>query len=94
MSVPHPKRGGVVWTCVKDHIINEKEDYKDIGLRGFHCKLFEEEDGGETREGLYGYPYLKHVIKLWSGDWVKQIAKMNEVVGMKTHFMMDRGGKW
>ena len=34
MSVPHPKGGGVVWTCVKDHIVDEKEDYKDIGLRG------------------------------------------------------------
>ena len=34
MSVPHPKGGAIVWTCVKDHIIDEKEGYKDIGLRG------------------------------------------------------------
>ena len=26
VSVPHPKGRGVVWTCVKDHIIDEKED--------------------------------------------------------------------
>ena len=43
MSVPHPKRGAFVWTCVKDNIIDEKDDYKDIGLRGFGYKLFEEE---------------------------------------------------
>ena len=29
VSVPHPKGVVIVWTCVKDHIINEKEDYKD-----------------------------------------------------------------
>ena len=39
---------------MKDHIIDEKDDYKDIGLRGFDCKLFEEEEGGGTREVLYG----------------------------------------
>ena len=46
MSVPHPKGGTIVWTCVKDHIIDEKEGYKDIGLRGLDYKLFEEEEGG------------------------------------------------
>ena len=71
MSVTHPKGGAIVWTCVKDHTIDEKEDYKDIGLRGFDFKLFEEEEGGGTREGLYGYTYLKHIIQLWSGDWVR-----------------------
>ena len=50
VSVPHPKGGAIVWTCVKDHIIDENEDYKDIGLPGFDYKLFEEEEGGETRE--------------------------------------------
>ena len=38
MSVPNPKGGAIFWTCVKDHIIDEKEDYKDIGLRGFDYK--------------------------------------------------------
>ena len=50
MSVPYPKVGVIVWTCVKDHIINEKEDCKDIGLRGFDYKLSEEEESGRTRE--------------------------------------------
>ena len=40
VSVPHPKGGATVWTCVKDHIIDEKEDYKDIVLCGFDYKLF------------------------------------------------------
>ena len=47
---------------MKDHIIDEKEDYKYIGLRGFYYKIFEEEEGGGTREGLDAYPYLKHII--------------------------------
>ena len=25
VSVPNPKGGEIVWTCVKDHIINERE---------------------------------------------------------------------
>ena len=57
-SVTHPKGGTIVWTCVKDHIIDEKEDYKKIELCGFDYKLFEEEEGGGTREGIYRYPYL------------------------------------
>ena len=42
VSVPHPKVGKIVWTCVKDHVIEEKEDYKEIGLRGFDYSLFDE----------------------------------------------------
>ena len=52
MSVPHTNGGKSVWTCVKDHIIDEKEDYKYIGLHGFDYKLFEENEGGGTREGI------------------------------------------
>ena len=46
MSVPHPKLELIVWTCVKDHIIDKDEDYKDIGINGFDYILFEEEEGG------------------------------------------------
>ena len=81
------------WTCVKDHIIDGKDDYKDIGLRGFDYKSFEEEEGGGTREGLDGYPYLKHLSQLWPGYCVMQMAKMNETVGMKNCFTIDGGGK-
>ena len=83
MSVPHPKGGDIVWTCVKDHIINENDTYEAIGLRGFDYKLFQEEEGGGTREGLDGYPYLNNIIKLWPGDLDNQMSKMNKAVGMK-----------
>ena len=49
---------------MKDHIIDEKKDYTEIGLCGFDYKLFEEEEGGGTREGIIGYPYLKHLVQL------------------------------
>ena len=32
------KRGDIFWTCVKDDIIEEKEDYEYIELRGFGYK--------------------------------------------------------
>ena len=74
VSVPNPKGGAIVWTCVKDHIIDENKAYKYIGLCGFDNKIFEEEEGGGTGEGLYGYPYLKYLIQLWPGNWVKHMA--------------------
>ena len=63
MSVTHPKGRAIYWTCIKDHIIYEKEDYKDIGLHRFDYKLFEEKEGGGTKSGLSGYPFLKHIIQ-------------------------------
>ena len=75
MSVLHPKGGEIVWTCVKDHIIDDKDQYKAIGLRGFDYKIFEEYEGGGTREGLDRYPYLKHLIQLWPGDCLNQMEK-------------------
>ena len=38
VSVPHPKGGTIVWTCVKYHVIDEKEDYKEISIRGFNYR--------------------------------------------------------
>ena len=49
MSVPHPKGGKIVWTCVKNNIVEEKEDYKTIELRGFYYKSFKEEEGGGVK---------------------------------------------
>ena len=40
MSVPHTKGGNIFWTCVKDHAIDEKDQYEAIGIRGFDYKLF------------------------------------------------------
>ena len=51
MLVPHLKGGGIIWTCVKDNIIEEKYKHKAIGLHGFDCTLFEEEEfGGVDRD--------------------------------------------
>ena len=50
MFVPHPKGGEFVWDFVKDHIIEEKEQYKYIAPHGFDYTLFEEEEGGENRK--------------------------------------------
>ena len=57
VSVTYPKGGNILWACVKDNIIKEKDQYKSIGLRGFDYKLFEEEDGGGVIEGLDRYTY-------------------------------------
>ena len=64
MFVIHRKGGAIVWTCVKDHIINEKEYYKDIGPREIDYKLFEEEECEVTIEGIDRYPYLNNIIQL------------------------------
>ena len=64
MTVPNPKEGECFGFFSTDHIVNEKDQYKVIILRGFDYKLFEEEEGGGTRERLDGYPYLKHLIQL------------------------------
>ena len=57
MSVTHPKGGAIVWTCVKYHIIDKKEEYKDIGLHRLYYKIFEEEEVGGNRKGFDGYPF-------------------------------------
>ena len=91
--MPHPKGGKIVWTCAKDHVIEEKEYYKEIGLRGFDYSLFEENKGRGEQEGLDRSPYMKHLIKLWPGDWEKQMEKMNEAVCMKNRVTLNGGGK-
>ena len=46
LYVPHLKEGNIVWTCVEDNILEEKDYQKDIGLRGFGYTLCEEEEVG------------------------------------------------
>ena len=38
------------------------------------------------------YPYLKHIIQLWSGYWVKQMKKTNQAVGEKNCLDKSGGG--
>ena len=42
---------------------------------------------------LDGYPYLKHIIKLCPGDWVKKMAKINEMAGMNNCLLIYGGKK-
>ena len=42
---------------------------------------------------LEGYPYFKHIIQLWPGDWVKHMANMNEAGVVRNHFTVNGGGK-
>ena len=51
--VTHPKAGEIVWNNVKDNAVGEKDEYREIGLRGFDYKPFKEEGGGR-REVLRG----------------------------------------
>ena len=60
---------------MKDHVIDENEDYKEIGLCGFDYSLFGVKEGGGKREGLDRSPYLKHLIKSWPCDWEKQMER-------------------
>ena len=78
---------------MKDHVIDKKEDYKEIGIRGFDYRLFEEKGDEGKLEGLDGYPYLKHLIKLWPFNWVRKMGKMNESVCMKNRVTLNGGGK-
>ena len=57
VSIMHAKGGDIVWTCVKDNINEEKDQYKVIGLRDFDHELFEEEEGGGIQKALDRYTY-------------------------------------
>ena len=65
---------------MEDNITKEKEEYKAIGPRGLNYKLFEEEESGNVRKGIYGYLYLKHITEFWPGYWEEYLLKIKEVV--------------
>ena len=94
MVVPHLKVGNISWTCVEGNIVWEMEECKSIGLRGFDYKLFEEEGGGGVQEGIYGYPYLKHLIELCPGGWEDHLSKINEVVDKNNQHQKEAGKIW
>ena len=63
--VGHDKKR-VLWEVVDDHVVEEPSDQKDIGLQGW----------GLVREGC-SEPYLLMLIKLWPGDWISQLKRIN-----------------
>ena len=66
--ITHPKVGNIVRNYVEGNITEEIQEYKEIGLCGFGYRLSEEEEDGGVRNWNGRYPYLKHIIELWSGD--------------------------
>ena len=48
---------------------------------------------GGVREVLDRYPYFINIIKLWPGDWVTQMEKMNQAVGEKNNINTSVGRK-
>ena len=76
--VGHDKKR-VLWEVVGDHVVEEPCDHEDIGLRGFDFNILDEDEEGVVREECSG-PYLKMLIKLWPGDWIDQLKRMNQKV--------------
>ena len=66
----------VIREVVDDHVVEEPSDHEDIGLRGFDFNIFDKDEEGIVREGC-SEPYLLMLIKLWPGDWISQLKRMN-----------------
>ena len=60
-------------------MVEDPSDHEDIGLRGFDFNIFDEDKEGVVREEICG-PCLKMLIKLWPGDWIDQLKRMNRKV--------------
>ena len=69
----------VRWEVVDDHVVEEPSDNEDIGLRGFDFNIFDKDEEGVVREGCSEL-YLLMLIKLWPGDWISQLKRMNRKV--------------
>ena len=61
---------------VGDNVVGEPSDHEDTGLRGFDFNIFDEDEEGVVREGC-SESYLKMLIKLWPGDWIDQLKRIN-----------------
>ena len=75
-DVGHDKKK-VLWEVVGDHVVEDPSDHEDTGLRGCNFNISDEDEGGVAREGR-SEPYLKMLIKLWPGDWIDQLKRMNQ----------------
>ena len=70
VAVPHMKGGGGVGLLWRIILLGKIRSTKQLDYAIFDYRLFEEDEGGEVLEGIYGYSYLKHIVELWPGDWV------------------------
>ena len=66
----------VLWEVVGDYVVEEPSDHEDIGQRGSDFNIFNEDEEGVVMEGC-SEPYLNILIKLWPGDWISKLKRMN-----------------
>ena len=83
----------VLWEVVGDHVVEEPCDHEDIGLRGFDFNISDEDEEGFGREECSG-PYLKTSIKLWPGDLIDQLKRMNRKVDEENGKQRFKGNVW
>ena len=61
-------------------MVEEGVEHEDLGLRGFNFNLFNEEREILVGDNVKEFPCLLMFIKLWTGDWEKQLNRMNKKV--------------
>ena len=54
----------VLWGVVYDHVVEEVNDYDELGLQGFGLNFVGKYEEGVGREGLSEYPYILMLMKL------------------------------
>ena len=90
--VGHDKKK-VLWEVVGDHVVEEPCDHEDIVLRGFDFNIYNEDNEGVVMEECSG-PYLKMLIRLWPGDWLDQLKRMNQKVDEENGKQRVKGNFW
>ena len=61
---------------------SKESEYKNIGLRDYNFAIFENDTDKKKT------PYLDLLLRLWHGDWLDQLQKMNNAI---KHFNVHQG---
>ena len=80
MEVVGHDKNKVIWGLFEDHVVEEPSDHEDLGLRGFDFNVFGKDEEGVVREGSSEFPYLLMLIKIWPGDWIRNLKRINRKV--------------
>ena len=91
MEVAVHDKKKVLWEVVDDHVVEDPTDHEEIGLRGFDFNVFNEDKEGFVREGSSEFPYLLMSTKLWHGDWMIQLNRMNQKVDEEIWKALSKG---
>ena len=84
----------MLWEVVDDHVLEDKTDHDEIGLRGFYFNLFDKDEKGVGREGSSEFPYLLMLMKLWHVDWKTKSKRVNLKVDEDNGNQMGIGNIW